>query len=439
MAKKIIAIVEDDEQQRSQYSQALRAQGYHVDEYSNRAQAEKMFRVQLPDLAILDIMLNHDLEGGFEICRFIEQIKPREVPILFLTSRGNEVDEIYGLNLGAWDYQTKPVTFEYLLARVRSLFNIKQGLSSEVVAISSPCQQLGPLAINSMTCKVTWHEQGVLLTIIPVGQRPRGIVLSHDQSQLYVATSDDHVIQVIDVKTLSPVGILPSGDDPETFALHAKDEVLFVSNEDDSLVSVVDVNKKQVIHSVGVGVEPEGIAVSPDGQWVVSASETTNMIHWIDAASYEVIDNTLVDPRPRGVSFTADSQYLWVTSELAGTVTILDVNSRQIIKTITLAVPGLNADRNQPVGVLVDPEMRWAYVAMGPANRVAVINAKTYAIEDYLLVGERVWNLAFSPDHQRLYSTNGVSNDVSIIDLTRHKVTKSIKVGHFPWGLAVKP
>ena len=164
MAKKIIAIVEDDEQQRSQYSQALRAQGYHVDEYSNRAQAEKMFSVQLPDLAILDIMLNHDLEGGFEICRFIEQIKPREVPILFLTSRGNEVDEIYGLNLGAWDYQTKPVTFEYLLARVRSLFNIKQGLSSEVVAISAPCQQLGPLAINSMTCKVTWHEQGVLLT-----------------------------------------------------------------------------------------------------------------------------------------------------------------------------------------------------------------------------------------------------------------------------------
>ncbi len=114
-------------------------------------------------------------------------------------------------------------------------------------------------------------------------------------------------------------------------------------------------------------------------------------------------------------------------------------NIRQIIKTITLAVPGLNADRNQPVGVLVDPEMRWAYVAMGPANRVAVINAKTYAIEDYLLVGERVWNLAFSSDHQWLYSTNGVSNDISIIDLTRHKVTKSIKVGHFPWGLAVKP
>ncbi len=179
--------------------------------------------------------------------------------------------------------------------------------------------------------------------------------------------------------------------------------------------------------------------MSPDGQWVVSASETTNMIHWIDAESYDVVDNTLVDPRPRGVAFTADSQYLWVTSELAGTVAILEVKTRQIIKTIRLAVPGLNADRNQPVGVLIDPETQWAYVAMGPANRIAVINAKTFTVEDYLLVGERVWNLSFSPDYSRLYCTNGVSNDISIIDLTRHKVVKSIKVGHFPWGLVVKP
>ena len=164
MAKKTIAIVEDDEQQRSQYSTALRNQGYHVDEYSNRDQAERRFSQQLPDLAILDIMLGQDLEGGFEICRFIEQIKPREVPILFLTSRGNEVDEIYGLNLGAWDYQTKPITFEYLLARVRSLLNIKQGLATESVANSSSCQQLGALAINSATCKVTWKNQGVFLT-----------------------------------------------------------------------------------------------------------------------------------------------------------------------------------------------------------------------------------------------------------------------------------
>jgi YVTN family beta-propeller protein len=76
---------------------------------------------------------------------------------------------------------------------------------------------------------------------------------------------------------------------------------------------------------------------------------------------------------------------------------------------------------------------------MGPANRVAVINAQTLQVEKYLLVGQRVWNLAFSPDQKQLYTTNGISNDVSIINLTEQKVVKSVAVGRYPWGVAVKP
>ena len=68
-----------------------------------------------------------------------------------------------------------------------------------------------------------------------------------------------------------------------------------------------------------------------------------------------------------------------------------------------------------------------------------MINAQTLQVEKYLLVGQRVWNLAFSPDQKRLYTTNGVSNDISIIDLEEHKVTKSVAVGRYPWGVAVKP
>ena len=109
------------------------------------------------------------------------------------------------------------------------------------------------------------------------------------------------------------------------------------------------------------------------------------------------------------------------------------------MQTIKLAVQGLNDELIQPVGVVIDKDRHYAYVAMGPANRVAVINAQNYSIEKYLLVGQRVWNLAFSPDQKHLYTTNGVSNDISIIDLEEHKVTKSIAVGRYPWGVAVKP
>jgi YVTN family beta-propeller protein len=78
-------------------------------------------------------------------------------------------------------------------------------------------------------------------------------------------------------------------------------------------------------------------------------------------------------------------------------------------------------------------------VALGPANRVAVVNGETHSVEKYLLVGQRVWQLAFTPDQKYLISTNGVSNDISIIDVASLKVIKSVQVGRFPWGVAISP
>jgi PQQ-dependent catabolism-associated beta-propeller protein len=214
---------------------------------------------------------------------------------------------------------------------------------------------------------------------------------------------------------------------------------LYVSNEDDNQVTVIDIAGKKAVKTVPVGVEPEGIAVSPDGKWVISTSETTNMAHWIDRQSLEIVDNTLVDPRPRACAFSDDSRQLWVTSEIAGTLTVFDVDTRQPVKKIGFKIPGVTQEKIQPVGIRIDKDRRYGYVALGPANRVAVIDAQKLEVVDYFLVGQRVWNLEFSPDQARLYTTNGVSNDISIIDLKQQKVLKSVAVGQYPWGLVVKP
>jgi PQQ-dependent catabolism-associated beta-propeller protein len=163
------------------------------------------------------------------------------------------------------------------------------------------------------------------------------------------------------------------------------------------------------------------------------------MAHWIDRKTLTIVDNTLVDPRPRACAFTDDSQQLWVSSEIAGTVSVLDTATRQPVGKISFKIPGVTQEKIQPVGIRIDPDRRYAYIALGPSNRVAVVDAKTYQVIEYWLVGQRVWNLAFSPDHKRLYTTNGVSNDISIIDLEARKVVKSVAVGQYPWGVAVKP
>ena len=92
-----------------------------------------------------------------------------------------------------------------------------------------------------------------------------------------------------------------------------------------------------------------------------------------------------------------------------------------------------------PVGLAITRDRKLAFVALGPANRVAVIDAQSYEVMRYLLVGQRVWSLAFNPDQSRLYTTNGVSNDITVIDVASLKAIKSVPVGQSPWGVVSRP
>ena len=85
-------------------------------------------------------------------------------------------------------------------------------------------------------------------------------------------------------------------------------------------------------------------------------------------------------------------------------------------------MPGVNEESIQPVGIRHTNDGKYTFVALGvSANRIAVIDQKSKEILKYLLVGQRVWQLAFTPDHKTLLSTNGVSNDVSFINVEKLK------------------
>lgn len=163
--KQIIAIVEDDAHQRQHYAEALRAADYEVIEYADRQSALDGFEAALPDLAILDIMLGEEVGAGFELCRYLKA-KDAQFPIIFLTSRGDELDQIYGLQLGAWDYQTKPVSLEYLITRIRSLFQIKRATSATTTSSSQATGVVhhGDIALDEISMAVQWKNQPLNLT-----------------------------------------------------------------------------------------------------------------------------------------------------------------------------------------------------------------------------------------------------------------------------------
>ena len=102
-------------------------------------------------------------------------------------------------------------------------------------------------------------------------------------------------------------------------------------------------------------------------------------------------------------------------------------------------MPGVQPEWLQPVGVRTTSDGKWIFVALGPSNRVAVIDGQSHEVVKYIMTGQRVWQLAFTPDEKFLITTNGNSNDVTIIDVEAQKAIKSVQVGQQPWGVVVAP
>ncbi len=136
------------------------------------------------------------------------------------------------------------------------------------LALATPAGAFMVYVSNEKDNTITVIDSSTMEVVktVPVGQRPRGITISHDGKFLYLCASDDDTIEVIDTATLEIVGTLPSGPDPELFVLSPDGKTLYVANEDDNLVTVIDVESKGVLSEIPVGVEPEGMGISPRRQ-----------------------------------------------------------------------------------------------------------------------------------------------------------------------------
>jgi len=115
--KKHVLVVEDDAHIRLGLCDALRAEGYDVTDCCSGTEALPLFKQRKPDLVVLDIMLPG--KSGYDLCREIRATKSR-VPILMLSAKGQEIDKVVGLELGADDYVTKPFSLRELLARIQA-------------------------------------------------------------------------------------------------------------------------------------------------------------------------------------------------------------------------------------------------------------------------------------------------------------------------------
>ena len=179
--KKHLLVVEDDAHIRLGLCDALRAEGYDVTDCCHGGEAVALIRQRTPDLVVLDIMLPG--KSGYEVCREVRAAKSR-VPILMLSAKGQEIDKVVGLELGADDYVTKPFGVRELLARIHALLRRSANSASEP-ADSAPFR-IGDVTIDPKTFqlrrgKMTEELTAKELKLLQFFHSHAGEVLSRDR------------------------------------------------------------------------------------------------------------------------------------------------------------------------------------------------------------------------------------------------------------------
>lgn len=160
--QKRIALVEDDANIRQNYADAITRAGYEVAAYTARAEAIAACRARLPDLAVIDIGLGDEIDGGFTLCRDLRALSAT-LPIIFLSARDSDIDIVSGLRLGADDYVTKDMSMPHLLARMAALFRRIEAQAKP--ARAEDVLNRGDLILDINRLAVSWKGQDVVLTV----------------------------------------------------------------------------------------------------------------------------------------------------------------------------------------------------------------------------------------------------------------------------------
>jgi len=276
-----------------------------------------------------------------------------------------------------------------------------------------------------------------VIKTIATSERPRHMQFSHDRKLIYAACGEGESIDIIDVATLEKVGAFGDIEDPEVFDLSPDGKLMFISLEDDAALGVLDLESGEMVAEIEVGEEPEGVLASPDGRAVYVTSEVANIVHVVDVESREIRANIVAGNRPRRFAITPDGKELWVSNELSCSVSIIDIAANKVLHEISFLPRGFRPEQVTPVGLTMTGDGETVFVGLGRANHVAVVDAKDREVKDYLLVGERAWNVTLDRPEKRLLVVNGLSDDISIIDVEALRVVKSVPVGRVPHTILV--
>ncbi len=315
---------------------------------------------------------------------------------------------------------------------------------------------------------------------IPVGDRPRGIAISPDGQEAYVANAGDNTVSVINTATKTVVATIPVGDEPQGVAFAPDGATAYVTNIEDNTVSVIDTATRTQTTTIAVGRRPQSIAiaVTPNGLRAYVPNFDDDTVTVIDLTTHTPLpDPLVVGEGPLGVAASVDGTRVYVTNfgatdtdkgdDNGDTVSFIDTKENKVIDT--------NPDEDgvqhlqvgvQPAGVAVIPETALelvkrelrvdAFVANFLDATVSVITEADINPElstpsfnvafnpRFNAVNNEPYGIAITPNGLRGYTTLfGSRKDegevVQVFSTLGQQVVATIEVGKKPFAIAIGP
>jgi len=228
---------------------------------------------------------------------------------------------------------------------------------------------------------VFMNESGENTEVVKLCNRPRGMAQLSSGGSLFIACSDDNAVVEFDLKTKKPVRTFSNIPGAMSLAIHEASNRLVVSNEGASTATVLNISSGEVLATLPTGHEPDGVVFNEDGSTIFVASENAGIVHVFDGVTYNPVKRIITNLRPRRLALR--EKELWVSSEMGSRVEIFDTSTWQKIDEIIFAPRGFRSEQLTPVDIIFDHSQSTAFVALGSANHVVIVDANCSFLTDY--------------------------------------------------------
>jgi YVTN family beta-propeller protein len=285
---------------------------------------------------------------------------------------------------------------------------------------------------------------GSTLEVVPVGNSPRGIVISPDGTKVYIANSGSDSISVLDTMTkeVTDTIFLGLGVGPEGLAITSDGRWLITANKVSNNISLIDLDTYRIIKHISVGLSPLRASISPWGDvwwdvvYVYVTDNRSDDLKIINLGTRQVVSTIQMRPGPIGVTSSPDGDEIFVSchdSDIIQVVSKIKIDEEPVFWEVINSFP----TGRGPIDMVLDRRRGRIYVANAKSNDVIILIESMNMKEAAIPVGESPNALALDNTRRLLYVVNQGDGTVSIIDLGKERVVDTIKAGIKPWGIVL--